>query len=426
MPLELVAIGMAGVIGVLLTVTLLRGRADDAPPAAYDLRVYREQLAEVDRDLARGVITEEEASRIRTEVSRRVLEADRKLAAQPGGGQAPTVASLVTGAVLLVLLLGGAWLLYSRIGAPGQPDQPLRARIADAAELRANRPSQGDAEAQLRQDRLAREEAETDAPPAADGPQPDAEFLALMEQLRRTVAENQDDPRGFELLAINEARLGDFEAAHRAQARLIELKAGQATADDYAILAEMMMLAADGYISPEAEAALEQALNRDPRNGMALYYWGLMHIQTDRPDTAFRVWRELLSISGPDDPWLAPVRAGLPELAWYAGDDNYSLPPPPMAAGLRGPSAEDMEAAAEMSPEQRQEMIRNMVANLSDRLATQGGGPQEWAQLINALGVLGDTEQAGAIWAEAQQAFAANPEALETVRRAARSAGVAE
>lgn len=79
-----------------------------------------------------------------------------------------------------------------------------------------------------------------------------------------------------------------------------------------------------------------------------------------------------------------------------------------------------------MSPEQREEMVRNMVANLSDRLARDGGGPQQWAQLIRALGVLGDTEQAGRIWAEAQQLFAGYPDALDTVRAAAAAAGVAE
>ncbi|ARE39696.1 hypothetical protein RGUI_1555 [Rhodovulum sp. P5] len=408
----LVAIGLAAVIAALLTLTLIRGRSGDEPAAAYDLRVYREQLQEVERDLARGVITEDEAARIRTEVSRRVLEADRKLKAQQNGGKAPQMTSLVAGTVVLTALIGGTWIVYTGTGMPGYADQPLKQRMAEAAHLRETRPSQ------------ARAEAEAPPIPGIDPPSP--EHLELVEKLRAVVAERQDDLRGFLLLARNEAALGNFAAAHKAQARAIELKNGRATAEDYATQADMMVLAAGGYVSPEAETVLERALNRNPREGIALYYWGLMHIQTGRPDIAFRVWRELLSISGPDDPWLTPVRREIRELAWYAGDNDYQLPPLPGAGAVRGPSAEDMANAAEMTPEQRQEMISNMVANLSDRLAREGGGPREWAQLINALGVLGDTDQAGRIWAEAKQVFAAKPEALATVRAAAQSAGVAE
>ncbi|MGC9420701.1 MAG: c-type cytochrome biogenesis protein CcmI [Rhodovulum sp.] len=409
----IVALGLSAVIAGLLTVTLIRGRSGDEPPAAYDLRVYREQLREVDKDLARGVITEEEAGRIRTEVSRRVLEADRKLKEQDGSDQAPKTVSLAVGAALVVALVGGGWALYSTIGAPGYSDQPIKARIAEAADFRA--------------ERMRQAEAEAEAPPIPM-PAPDPEHLKLVDRLRAVVAERGDDLRGYLLLARNEAALGNFKAAYAAQSKAIELKQGRATAEDYATMADMMVLAAAGYVSPEAEAVLENALNRDPRNGTALYYWGLMHIQTGRPDIAFRVWRELLTVSEAGDPWLEPVRNQIADLAWYAGDDDYTPPPLPEGEGadLRGPSAEDMEAAAEMTPEQRQEMIRNMVAGLSDRLARQGGSPEEWAQLIRALGILGDTGQAGAIWAEAQQVFAPHPEALDTVRAAAQAAGVAE
>ena len=413
MVFTLVAIGLAAIIAAFLALALIRGRSDDEPPAAYDLRVYREQLGEVERDLARGVISEDEAARIRTEVSRRVLEADRELAAQKAIGRAPKALSLAAVVTVVLLLLGGAWALYDAIGAPGYADQPIKGRIAEAETFRKTRPPQAEAEKQ--------------APPIPGMDAPDPEYLELVKKLRAAVAEREDDLRGYLLLARNEAALGNFKAAYEAQARAIELKGGQATAEDYSTEADMMVLAAGGYVSPEAEAVLEQALNRNPQDGTALYYWGLMHIQTGRPDIAFRVWRQLLSISKPGDPWLEPVRRDMQELAWYAGDDRYQLPPLPGAAGgTRGPSSEDMANAAEMTPEQRQQMIQNMVSGLSDRLAREGGTPQEWAQLIRALGVLGNTEKAGAIWAEAQQVFAAKPDDLAVVRQAAEAAGVAE
>ena len=78
-----------------------------------------------------------------------------------------------------------------------------------------------------------------------------------------------------------------------------------------------------------------------------------------------------------------------------------------------------------MTEEDRQDMIRGMVANLSERLATQGGTAPEWARLITAYGVLGNTDQASAIWTEAQGRFAERPEELATIRAAAEQAGVA-
>ena len=164
---------------------------------------------------------------------------------------------------------------------------------------------------------------------------------------------------------------------------------------------------------------------------MARYYGGLMWAQTGRPDAAFRLWEPLLRDSAPTDPWVTPIRAQIEEMAYRAGVQNFSLPPledGPAQTGpaLPGPSAGDMEAAQDMSPEARQEMIRGMVARLSDRLATEGGSPEEWARLIAAYAVLGNEGQAIAIWDDAKEVFAGNEAALETVREGARNAGLVQ
>ena len=59
-----------------------------------------------------------------------------------------------------------------------------------------------------------------------------------------------------------------------AQRTVIALKGEAATGEDHAALAEVMILAAGGYVSPEAEAELTAALQRDPLNGTATYYAG--------------------------------------------------------------------------------------------------------------------------------------------------------
>ena len=106
-----------------------------------------------------------------------------------------------------------------------------------------------------------------------------------------------------------------------------------------------------------------------------------------------------------------------------AGENRFELPPLETA---RGPSQADVDAAADMTEEDRQEMIRGMVNQLSERLATQGGAPEEWARLISSLAVIGEADRAGAIWTEAKTVFAGNEDALQTIREAAQRAGVSE
>ncbi|WP_226621607.1 c-type cytochrome biogenesis protein CcmI [Alloyangia pacifica] len=401
-----------------LLISLLRSRdgAEIAGAGSFDLKVYRDQLSEIDRDRARGTIGEAEAERLRTEVSRRILAADSR--AQQGGttatGKGPGRAA--AGLVLLALL-AGTYALYLQLGAPGYGDLSLGTRIEAAEELRASRPSQQEAEASV-----------PDAP-NADAP---AEYAQLVVRLREAVAARPDDLQGQALLARSEAALGNYRAAYAAQRRVIELRGEEATASDYADLADMMVLAAGGYVSPEAEEALDAVMRLDPENGVARYYGGLMMAQTGRPDSAFRIWDNLLRQSEPGAPWLAVIAEQMPELARRAGINDYTLPEVASAAlagdspmALPGPSSADVEAASDMSDEDRQAMIEGMVDNLSQRLASEGGSPEEWARLLTALGVLGQTDRAAAIWTEAQTVFATRPAALETIRAGAARAGLA-
>jgi cytochrome c-type biogenesis protein CcmH len=393
-------------IVALFALAALRGRTTSLDASAFDVQVYRDQLAEVERDLARGVLPESDAVRVRTEISRRILVADtahQSQTAQTGG--APVVISVV----MALLLTGGAYGLYTQLGAPGYGDLALKDRIEQAANFRDERPSQQTAE-----DSLANAPSLTEASP---------DYVALVEQLRATVARRPDDLKGNVLLARSEANLGNFAQAHRAQAKVLRLKGQDATIADLTDYADMMILAAGGYVSPEAEAVLQAALTNDPQNGTARYYWGLMNAQTGRPDVAFRVWDQQLRLGPEDEPWINPILAQIEDMAARAGV-NYQIPE--IGTGLRGPSSSDLEAAGEMTGAERLEMIEGMVSGLSERLSSDGGTPEEWAQLIGALGVLGRTGQARAIYENGIEVFKDNPTALDLLNRAGERVNVAE
>lgn len=406
--------GVAGTMTVAACGLLVAGlnagnRAQKA--AQSDLQVYRDQLREVDRDLARGTLSPEEAERLSVEIGRRVLAADRALQTPESTGSTAPRRWLVIGFMSL-LVAGTAIGTYLYRGHPGLPDQPLLQRLAASDAMRANRPSQAEVEAQV-----ATRPVE-DPRPAAD-----PRHAELMEQLRRVTAERPDDLQGHVLLARNEAMLGNFAAAAKAQAQVVAIKGPEASAQDLAMQAELMIIAAAQFVTPEAEAVLTRALQLDAGNGLARYYSGVMFAQVERYDLAFRFWAPLWESSSEDDPWTEVLRSQLPDIAWLAGQHRYQMPPLKPAA-LRGPDAAAIASAQDMSPEDRAKMIQDMVDGLMARLAQQGGTAPEWAQLIRALTVLGDTSRAQAIYDEAKNRFAGRVSDLKIVNDAAAAAGL--
>lgn len=394
----IICVLMAVLVAAYLAVPLLRPTG--ASQASPDVDLYKAQLAEIDNDLARDVIDADEAERARIEISRRLLAAS-KVAQETG--EAPAGANKVlvamVGAGILAMGVGTYW----QIGAPGEPDQPLAMRHALAVEMRENRPSQAE---------LA---AVAPPPPEVDASQ---EYLDSIAMLRQIAPTRPDDLQGWELLAFHETQLRNYAAAVAAQERVIALRGEPVRAQDQTLLIDLMVAAADGVVSPEAEAVARDLLAADGGNIAGLYYLGSLHNQNARPDIAFRLWRPLVEADA-NNFHVALARAQIENAAFRAGID-YTLP------AFVGPDAAQIAAAEDMSEEDRQAMIGNMVAGLSDRLATQGGPASDWARLINAYGVLGDTENAQNIWLEAQQVFGTDPAAIELLRAAAQSAGVAK
>ncbi len=391
---------MLALVAVVLGQALRRGKGEAvAAPGAEDIGIYRDQLSEVDRDLARGTLPHAEAARLQAEISRRMLAADARGAGPVRHGKA----QVGFGLGALVLALAGAAAIYAWLGAPGYPDLPLTTRMAEAKAVYDNRPSQ--------------EASEAAAPKLDASADVDPQMLKLIEQLRAVVKDHPDDPKGLAFLAKYEASLGNFAAAEAAQTHLIAVKAAAATAEDHSALAELMIMAAGGRVSSEAEQHLMAALKLDPTNAPARYYSGLMFLQIGRADRTFDLWEPLLRESAPDAPWTAPIRDQIEDVAAAAGI-RYTLP------AAKAPTAEDMSAAAQMTPEDRQAMIENMVGGLEARLMKDGGAIEDWTKLVGALGVLGQTGRAQAAYDTAKTAFAANPGALSALQAAAIKAGI--
>jgi cytochrome c-type biogenesis protein CcmH len=83
------------------------------------------------------------------------------------------------------------------------------------------------------------------------------------------------------------------------------------------------------------------------------------------------------------------------------------------AAG--GPGAGDLAAAANMTEDQRNDMIRGMVVGLADRLRDNGGDIDGWLRLVRAYSVLGERDKAKGAAADARRALADHPDEIRRI-----------
>ncbi len=383
---------------------LFKGDKVTATRSSYDLRVYKDQLKEIESDLARGVLSEAEAEASRTEVSRRLLSASDKQKGENVVQDAPKMASRILAGIIVIGLAGTGYGLYENLGIRGMPDFPKSDMrpLQEIAEISAQKVRD-------------QQEQNIDIP---------AEYLALIEQLKTAVSERPNDLDGHRLLADTLARTGDIIGARKAFSEVMRILGDSATAADWSAYAEIMIVATEYYVSPEAEDALVRSMRLDPKDPYARYYGGILMYQNGEYGATYELWSGLLADSGPDAPWVPVIQNQIGMVAQRAGiphDDSSTLTAP---FANTGPTDEQVNAAADMTTEERMAMIEGMVAQLADRLATEGGTAQEWTRLIVSLANLGRADEAKTVLTEALQTFADDADAVDMITNAAASAGV--
>ena len=327
------------VLALPLVAFLRHPRAEDRK--ARDLAVHRRQLAELEEELASGLIEESEATAARIEIERRIL----RLAGEPAGSGERRV-SLIPALALYggFIALGAA--LYLADGRPDLAPQPA-VKARDAQEE-----------------------------PAAT-----AAGASMAELVDRLAARLEKDPTrldGWQLLGRSAMAIGRPALAVQAWSRAIELDPDDATL--YASLGEALFEFADGHTTPAVRLAFEEALRRDPDNAAARFYAGVAAVEDGKPREAIAIWRKLLASAPADAPWRESVRVQLARL-------EAETKPRPAQPGL---DAATLAAAASMTPEAREKMIRAMVDRLAARLADHPEDVRGWLELARARTILKD------------------------------------
>ena len=329
--------------------------------------VYKDQLAEIDRDVAAGLIGRSEADAARVEISRRLL------AAADHQREPPVVSNIKLRRSAAIMALVGlpivAVAFYLPLGSPRLGDFPLAQRTH---------------------------------PP--DVTQPLDNLVAQVEQ---HLEKNPTDGRGWSVLAPVLARLGRYDDAVRAYHNSIIYNGDSAARR--ADLGEALAAAAGGVVMSEAKVEFERALALNPDEVKARYFLGLAAEQDGRTAEATSIWGAMLAKAPPDAPWRPLVQAALARVG-----------------GATAPALSDdaVTAAKDMNETDRGTMIRGMVERLASRLKQNGDDVDGWLRLVRAYVVMGDRDKARGALTDARQAVANDAERLRQLNEGLKNLGL--
>ena len=347
-------------------------RRDQALRSGSDVAVYRDQLEEIRRDQAAGLIGDSEAAAAQVEVSRRLLAAADAEAAVPQAAPAAVVTHRrrAVAVAALIVLPAGAIALYLAVGSPMLPGQPFASRT----------------------------------------PVERQSIAQMVAQVEAHLSKNPNEGRGWEVVAPIYLRMGRFDDAVKARRYALELNG--ATAERHAGLGEALTAAANGIVTAEALAAFKAALALDAEDVKARFFLGLAAEQDGRVNEAVAAWRALIDGAPPDAPWTEFVRTELMRVAGGASSPSS------------GPSEDQVAAASDLPPDQRIAMIKGMVERLAERLGKDGSDIEGWLRLVRSYMVLGERERALAAAGEARRALAAEPDKLRRIDELVKGLGL--
>ena len=252
-----------------------------------------------------------------------------------------------------ICLAGAATIYWFVLGAPSMPAQPLSARTAELNQTSA----------------IAQTQLET-------------RQKAFATAKEKTLAQ-PENIAGWLELALASAELGRAEEELAVLRTALSLSNGDISIKS--MLAEALTRSADNQVIPEARQLVIEVLQANPDEPRALFLSGRAAMEDGDYQAALSAWGHLIEISSPQAPWLEIVRDNMRDAAKRAGIEEESLP---------ALSAEMIAQAAEMSEEDRLEMIEGMVEQLRQRLQDAPDDLIGWQRLARAYDVLDQPEAA--------------------------------
>jgi cytochrome c-type biogenesis protein CcmH len=371
------------IVAALLLWPLLRHReaGENLQRSQYDLMVYRDQLAELERDIARGALGADQAEAARNEIQRRMLSAADQ-------SRTETKATNKTLGYIVIALLGagvplGSAGLYAFLGQPFLADQPHGKVVSD----RLGMP-----------------------------PEDALRITQQVEGLAARLADQPNDARGWLMLARSYKMLGRYEESAEGFRRSIAL--GLDEGASYADLGEVLTLENESQVPSEGLNAFIEALRRMPGDPKSLFYVGQAKYQIGDAEGAIAVWRYLEQSSRPEDAWMPVLKSRIADAGKQAGIDPRLIKPaaPDLGVLMQSGHPQGQPGGAPSIPGipgggEQAAMIGQMVARLEERLKTTPDDADGWSRLGRSYSVMNELDKAAQAYGRAFKLKQADPEA---------------
>ena len=394
MSLWLALVALAACAAALVAFPFLRPRAQAAQDAS-GTDVHKQQLQELASEQAAGEVDAETAANERIAIERRILAETPRVTETVATPRADRATAI--GIVAVVVL--GAVALYA---ATGEPSIPSSTHSVDAnASIGMT--------------------ATVAPPPQHQLPDVDTMITRLADRMKKS----PNDPEGWRMLGWSYFETQHYPQSVDAYAHAVTLKPNMATYQS--AYGEAQVLASNGKVTDGALKAFNATLTSAPHDERAYYYVGLAKSQKGDAAGAIGTWLVALKAAAPDSLWGPRLRTQIEQQAHTAGIDVSSQLPRPSAAPattFAGPTAQDVQQAQAMSPEERQAMITNMVEGLDQRLRQNPADPDGWVRLIRSRKVMGRPDLAHDALSRAMVAFAGDLATKQKIAAAAEGLGV--
>ena len=275
--------------------------------------------------------------------------------------------------------------------------------------------------------------------PAPGSPPTLPDVDTLMTRLEKRLEARPNDPDGWRMLGWSYYATQKYDQAVKAYAHAVALKPDNAAFQS--AYGEAMTKAAGDKVTPQAQDAFRKALSADPRDARARIYMARLRHERGDSKGALEDLFGILNTQAPDSSEALAAKQAIRKVAADSGINVADrLPPdaapsvaPPMAAGplagpatagMPGPSADQVQAAQQMAPTDRQAMIEGMIGKLEARLAASPRDADGWIMLIRSRKQMGEDDKARSALTHGLAAFADDAAARGRISDAARTYGV--
>lgn len=300
--------------------TLLRIKEEDSESIDIDdanVSVYRDQLADLEIDLANDILSKEQYDKSKQELQQRMLEdipeKNTMITKTPKKGRSIATSSILTLAIPLAAIF-----LYLDIG---------------------------DTRGFMSQSQLANATQMQHANVRSGGVEGHAEFASVVDNLILRLNSNPEDLEGWVMLARTYAIMNRFNDASNTYAKLNEL-----VPDNPQILsdyADMLAMANQGSLAGKPAELVQQALNIDPEYPKALALAGTIQFEQQNFSEAAQYWERLLAVIPADSQLAASVSESIADAKSLANGETPA--PTQVAQAERAPVAAAPAPAAPAS-----------------------------------------------------------------------------